>query len=511
MPGADAGRGASRVPGDLGVPGRSGGPDGGPDGGRDRGRDAPDAVVVGGGVAGLVAARDLARAGLRVTVLDAAAAPGGAVVRHTVAGIDLDAGAESFATRGGAVAALAAELGLGDAVVAPAPLGAWVQLPSGPATLPRAGLLGVPADPWAPDVRRTLGALGALRASADRVLPARVGAAAGTTLGDLVRTRMGPRVLDRLVAPVVGGVHAADPRDLDARAVAPGLLPALAEHGSLAAAVTALRALAPAGAAVNGLVGGMHRLVDALAADLAAHGGVVRPGVRVTGLHRAGAGWEVRWAGGSVTAPRVVLATPAVGTPGLLEPALPGLAGVRTDPGADVVLVTLVVDAPALDAAPRGTGVLVAAAAQGAGPGRVGAKALTHATAKWPWLAARAGTGRHVLRLSYGRAGAATDAPGAAAVARLDEAAATALAVRDAGVLLGVPLDPAAVVGTARVRWSQSLPQPSARHRAAADAVRAGVDRLPGVEATGAWLAGNGLAAVVPHARAAAREAAGGA
>ena len=47
--------------------------------------------------------------------------------------------------------------------------------------------------------------------------------------------------------------------------------------------------------------------------------------------------------------------------------------------------------------------------APGSTPGAVRAKALTHATAKWPWLARRvrdaAGPGWHVVRLSYGRIG----------------------------------------------------------------------------------------------------------
>ena len=61
-----------------------------------------------------------------------------------------------------------------------------------------------------------------------------------------------------------------------------------------------------------------------------------------------------------------------------------------------IVLATLVVDSAELDAAPRGTGLLVAPGASG-----IRAKALTHATAKWAWLAEAAGPHRHVLRLSY--------------------------------------------------------------------------------------------------------------
>lgn len=72
--------------------------------------------VVGGGVAGLVLAHDLARAGIPVTVLEASGRLGGQIERVELAGRRLDVGAESFATRGGAVAQLAADLGLTAAI-----------------------------------------------------------------------------------------------------------------------------------------------------------------------------------------------------------------------------------------------------------------------------------------------------------------------------------------------------------------------------------------------------------
>ena len=476
------------------------------------------AVVVGGGIAGLVAARELALTGLRPLVLEAWSAPGGAVGRHTVAGLELDAGAESFATRGGTVATLLTELGLGPAIAAPSGAGAWVQLPTGPGTLPRTGLLGIPAHPWARDVRATIGLVGALRASADRWLPAARGTVrrdgTAASLGELVATRMGRRVLHRLVTPVVSGVHAADPGELDVDAVAPGLRAALAAHGSLGAAVASMRTLAPAGAAVAGLTGGMFTLVDALAADLVTRGGRLETRASVIAIEREDPAvpgkpgqWSVRVAASASQAERVlrtgrlVLALPGPAAADLLAPHVPGLARVRPDPGADVVLATLVLDAPTLDAAPRGTGVLVA-------PGVIGvrARALTHATAKWAWLAAAAGPGRHVLRLSYGHALGPEGSAGAEPdVARLSLPELTALALRDAAALLGVRLTASQVVDSARVRWSQSLPQPSPAHRATVATARSGAGVLIGLEVCGSWLAGNGLAAVVADARAAGR------
>ena len=473
--------------------------------------DPLDAIVVGGGIAGLVAARELAVLGLRPLVLDGWSAVGGAVGRHTVAGLELDAGADSFATRDGIVAELATELGLGSAIVAPSGRGAWVQLPTGAGTLPRTGVLGIPAHPWARDVRGTIGLLGALRASADRLLPAAYGTLTsdGTpaSLGALVARRMGPRVLDRLVGPVVSGVHAADPNELDLDTVAPGLRAALAARGSLGAAVASMRALAPAGSAVAGLAGGMHGIIDALAADVVARGGRIETGARVTALACAGAPWSVTVAGAAahsgtpptsdrvLHARRLVLALPGPAATDLLAPLLPDLTE-RPEAGADVVLATLVLAAPALDAAPRGTGVLVAPGVEG-----VRAKALTHATAKWAWLATAAGPGRHVLRLSYGPAAGRSD------VAKLDLEELTTLALRDASTLLGVPLERSQVVGAARVRWSQSLPKPSPAHRAAVAAARGGASTLPGLAVCGSWVAGNGLAAVVAQARAVVRPA----
>ncbi len=431
-----------------------------------------DAVVVGGGVAGLVAAHELARAGRRTLVLEERDVPGGAVRAHTVGGLRLDAGAESYATRGGTVAALLDELDLAAAIRTPEPLGSWVHLPHGDGPLPRTGLLGIPADPWAADVRRTLGLVGSARASLDLVLPARD----ATSLGDLVRRRMGARVLDRLVRPVVGGVHAADPDDLAVDAVSPGLPAALArERGSLARAVRSLRAAAPAGSAVQGLDGGMHVLVDRLVTRIEALGGQVRTGVRVDAITPGHVGGE--------RTERVVVATPAAVD-------LLGLATGRPDPGAQVTLVTLVLDAPALDAAPRGTGVLVAREATD-----VSAKALTHATAKWGWLARAAGPGRHVVRLSYGRG----DEGGAGSAPDLDTA------LRDASTLLGTRLVRDQLLDHATVRWTQALPRPSAAHQRVVADVRAEVAARPGVAVCGAWVAGNGLASVVPDAVAAAR------
>jgi oxygen-dependent protoporphyrinogen oxidase len=430
-----------------------------------------DVVVVGGGVAGLVAARDLALAGRSVVVLEGGPRVGGEVARHTVAGIDLDAGAESFATKGGTVAAFLAELGLGDDVVLPDPRGAWVQHGAGEAfPLPRTGLLGVPGDLGAADVVAVIGAEAAAEAARLDAAPAAVGADE-LMVGPFVRARMGSAVLDRLVAPIIGGVHSVHPDALPVDRVAPRLRRALQEEGSLAAAVRSVRALAPAGSAVAGLRGGMARLVDALVADLGRLGVRVRLDSPVVAVDARSATLAT---GERLVAEHVLL---AVG-----DGAARALAGRRAPEPGLITLATIVLRDDRLDAGPRGTGVLVA-------PGAVGvrAKALTHGTVKWPWLAEAAG-GRHVLRLSY-------DSPVVDAATPDGELRRVALA--DASTLLGVDLDERSVEGTARVVWDAPLPQ---------EAPDASPSPLDDVVRVGGAVAGRGLAAVIARSRRAAAE-----
>ncbi|MET3949600.1 protoporphyrinogen oxidase [Arthrobacter sp. UYEF36] len=473
----------------------------------DRDTAAPTAVVVGGGISGLLAARELARAGVRTTVLEASGAWGGCVGSHVVAGLTLDSGAESFATRSSAVADLAAELDLAGMIVAPQPGGAWVQLPDGPRELPRTGVLGIPANPWDPEVRRTLGLLGSLRASLDKLLPASLGTRAeATSVSALVRARMGRRVLQRLVAPVVGGVHSADPDVLDIDMVAPGLRAGIRDHGSLAAAVGAQRRGTPAGgaavpgaassgvqkagSAVAGLRGGMHTLIPALLSDLRSLGVTLLGGTRAGAVERTADGWRVSAGGTAYDAGLLVVAVEGPAAIELLAGALPELAGRRPEPGPDVSLVTLVVDLPRLDARPRGTGILVAPQSPG-----VQAKALTHATAKWEWLAAQTGPGTHVVRLSYGRGDTrhgATVRPEPGTDSELFEAA-----LNDASMLLSVPVTAGDVVDWDVVRWGGALPFASLGHKRRVADVRSICAADGTLAVVGGWLSGNGLAAIV--------------
>ena len=409
-----------------------------------------DVAVVGAGIGGLVAARELARAGLSVELFEAAEVVGGLVGATRMGDTAVDSGPESFATRGGAVGELVDELGL--TRVDAADLGSWLVFDDGAAPSPAGALMGIPADVTAADVVRVIGAEASQRALRDLELPARAGTASGT-LGELVRERLGESVLDRLVDPIVSGVYSARADDLSVARVSPKLLDALAEHGSLQAAVRAVRggSAARPGALVQGIDGGMHRLAEALAADFERLGGRLRLGHRVADL----TGLDAR---------AVVVATPDWASEAR---------------GAEVELVTLAFEAGAIDGAPRGTGALVAPSASS-----ITAKAMTHSSAKWPWLSASAPQ-LDIVRLSYGRLNQAPP------TSCLDDEATVALARSDAERILG-----------------QSLPTPVfAGRRALRQPPAPGTVQPPeGVHAVGSWVAGTGLASVVPASIAVAKE-----
>lgn len=461
------------------------------------------ALVVGGGVAGLVAARDMAAAGLRVTLVEARPQFGGAVGSHLVNNTVLDSGAESFATRTDDVSALISELGLSHRVCTPDQAGSWVYLPDGPRPSERSGVLGIPGDLDTPGLRQTLGRYGWWRATQDLKRPARIGAQA-TTVGGLVRARMGSAVVDKLVAPFTLGVHSLHPDDLDIDAVAPALRNMLRRTGSLTAAAAALREATPAGQNVASLTGGMNTLTEALVRDLTRRGVKLVAGYDVLALDRdpRREGWMVLQrqpeSGDKTAIARGELLVMAAGGNSairLLSGANPDFSQLQPEPSPRVALATLVVRNSALDAAPRGTGILVSPDVK-----HVRAKAMTHSTAKWKWLRDALPAGDHVLRLSYGSGGRQSQNTDPELTLSDDQL--VTLALRDASTLLGVRLRPKELIDADVVRWEQTLTRPSVGHSERVLKVREKAADLPSTVAVGAWLAGTGLAAVVADTRA---------
>ncbi|GAA4474496.1 protoporphyrinogen oxidase [Enteractinococcus fodinae] len=461
-------------------------------------------VVVGAGYAGLVAAYTAVQAGHSVTVLEAAPTAGGAIQPLTFdlpeGPLTVDAGAEAYAARSQQVEELIAELGLGEDLVTPDPAGSWLYLPEvGAVPAPKVGMWGIPGHPSAPEVIQALGPAGAARAAQELAMPMhnwalRRAAGEPITVGELVVDRFGTAVLNRLVAPVVAGVHSADPYDVDIETIAPGLIDAAIQHDSVALAIAERRAAAPPGAAVKTLAGGMHRLVAALVEYLQDRA-QVRFNTEVTALAADGPA-VLTAAGERITADRIVVAINGPSAFDLMAPV--AQLTDRPELGAGVALVALVVDDPRLNDHPRGTGMLVSPAAT-----TVAAKAATHVTAKWDW-ARQAATAqadhRHVLRLSYGRI---TDpADGSAPGHDTADAQLFDLALSDAAAMFGLKQAQLAeaVVAQQVIRWREAMPLTTPENAQRLKAMTQAARATDWLHVTGAWFAGTGLAAITKHA-----------
>ncbi|MET0735637.1 MAG: FAD-dependent oxidoreductase [Microbacterium sp.] len=447
-------------------------------------------AIVGAGIAGLVAALECAKVGLQVTVIEEAETLGGAIRLAEISGVTLDVGADGWSTAGGHVRGLVDELGLADAVTPETPRGAWVTgIPSGAAPLPAGTLLGIPANPWDPAVRRVIGWRGVWRAYLDRLRPP-LTIGQERNLDKLVRGRMGDLVADLLVAPLSVGRHGLAPAEVDVDLAAPGLSTALTRTGSLSGAVAQLSG--DAAPTYETLEGGMGLLVEALRSRLEVLGADVIAGSRVRGLVAvpgARPTWEVLHgrdpdaADERVVADDVIVAVPEREARRLLAAHVEGL---EVEPRSESTLeiVTLLVHAPGLDDHPRGSAVYPV-------PGTHTTSAVVHTSARWPWLSDRLGPGRHVVRIVLRGEGSAGRTPRAA------DQQLIALAEAEASALLGVPL----TVEGARVdRFAAAPPRAALGQVTMAQAVRTAVRSTPGLAVTGAWISGSGLAQVVPDA-----------
>ncbi|WP_022871159.1 protoporphyrinogen/coproporphyrinogen oxidase [Yaniella halotolerans] len=466
-------------------------------------------VIVGAGMAGLIAGYSAIKAGHTVTVLEASGRPGGAVQAEHLelpeGVLAVDAGAEAYAARSTVLDELLKDLGLADDIVTPNPAGSWMYLPDvGAVPAPRVGMWGIPGDPTAQEVVAALGVDGAARAAQDLHTPMdlwakRRAAGAAITVGELVADRFGPVVVERLVAPVVAGVHSADPYDVDIDKIAPGLVDKAIEQGSVAKAIADLRAAAPPGAAVKSVRGGMQQLVNALVTFVQARG-QLEYGAKAIALDME-TRTVVTETRQRVQGDHIVLAVDAPTVHDLLatSTALPQRAELPAQPalGAGVALVIMAVDCNALDAQPRGTGILVSPNVTD-----VAAKAATHVTAKWQWArddAQELKKHRHIVRLSYGRVTDSAD--GSAPGHDTAEQELLRLARKDLSRMFDVAEEDIGdnLAQVAIIRWRTSMPLTTPENSRRIAGLQEAVQDIDGLHLTGAWFAGTGLAAIAHH------------
>jgi oxygen-dependent protoporphyrinogen oxidase len=452
-------------------------------------------AIIGGGMAGLAAAvrlRDLTPPGTELIVYEQSGALGGKLRTGKLGGVTAERGAESFvmsAPDGSESAALALvrRLGLEGALRHPEAVPAALAVGGDLARIPGGTLIGVPGD---------LAQVGSVaRPATDRDHDeGRPLLAAGedVAVGELVRSRYGDEVVDRLVDPLLGGIYAGRADRLSLAVTIPQLARTARVEHTLQAAVRSAQSeaaarRAPGRPVFGALDGGMSGLVAAAAA---ASGARISLGLPVREVTRTRDGWRLVL--GPTPAPQVdvvdavVLAVPARAAAKLLTGVTPEASeAIGVLDYASVALVGMAF--PAGTQLPELSGFLV--------PPSEGTlvKAATFVTRKWGHLA---GAGDPVLvRASLGRAGEAERL-------QFDDGVLLERAHRELGELIGRELP--APEETFLQRWGGGLPQYTPGHLDRVALVREALP--PGLAVAGASVDGVGIPACVASGERAAED-----
>jgi len=263
-----------------------------------------DVVVVGAGISGLTTAYWLARAGLRVAVLEASERIGGAITTKIDGDWIFELGPNTVIESNHAVTELVDSCGLGGEKLEASSAakkrflckhGRLNPLPGGPFSFLTTPLFSFSAklrllrEPWIPRPASEL----------------------DETIAAFVRRRLGESFLENAVGPFVSGVYAGDPERLSVRWATPKIAALERDHGSLIRGAFAKKKGLASGGAPAGKMISFWQGLQILPARLAEIVGDVRTGVEVRKILRGENGPVVLTADGRIHARRVVLAVPA--------------------------------------------------------------------------------------------------------------------------------------------------------------------------------------------------------
>jgi oxygen-dependent protoporphyrinogen oxidase len=285
-------------------------------------------AIVGGGVAGLTAAYELARlarggAAVQAVLLEASTRLGGIVETVREGGFVIECGPDAWVTEKPWARELTMELGLQDEVI---PSNderrkTYVLIDKRLQAMPDGMRMMVPVDFEALDASEMFSAE-AKRAYHDEVGRAdelRTDAPAGDeSVAEFVRRHFGDEVLEKIGAPLLSGVFGGNVATLSVRAVMAPFVAMEREHGSLVAALQARTASAKAEPVFTTLRSGLGTLVDRMIATIPEDW--IRLGAKVEYVSHEDEGWLIGTARGVERFDAVMMAAPVDVARTLLEP-----------------------------------------------------------------------------------------------------------------------------------------------------------------------------------------------
>jgi protoporphyrinogen/coproporphyrinogen III oxidase len=424
-------------------------------------------VVVGGGIAGLAAARMLEALVPEsdIVLFERSDRVGGALRTEHAHGFLLECGPDSFLSRKPRGIGLCEELGLGDALIGRRPENArsFVRLDDELHPLPE-GLTGlVPTDLAALERTTLLSTEGQRRLAEEADLPPEP-PGEDESIASFVTRRLGREAYERLVEPLTTGIYGGDGERLSLQATFPQLRALELEHGSLLRGLRAQPTPRTTTPPFLSLRSGMETLARAVA------GGLGRTSIRLdAAVVSVRSGYAVEIEGREVVqADGVVLATPAFAAAELVSGLDHELAADLGEiPYAGSAIVTLGYRRDEVPHPLDGYGYVVPRSESS------NVLACTWSSSKWE---GRAPDGRVLLRVFAGSEDLADD-----------ELVALA---RDEVTLLGIRAEP---VLTRSDRWPRGMPQYVLGHPERLERIDAALSNHPGLALAGAAYRGVGI------------------
>ena len=433
----------------------------------------PHIAVIGGGVSGLMCARTLSRQGARVTLFEASEKIGGQIKNISIQGQLIDVGAEAIHLSAPGMQSLLEELGLAESLIHSNPGMAWLWGKNGLRPLPS----GVgPSGPrrLLPVLRARVLTLGGLmRAGLEPIIP-RTKINGDIAVGTFLQKRFGREVVDRLLDPILGSLHAGNVYKLSLKAVAPELAKVADSGRSIMMSRKGKKTGAPMSFATwpDGLTSLATHLLDDT--DV-----TVRADSPVTSIiFKSNTSYELQFKTGSpMTVDGLVLAVPARIAAVLLQTLSPEAGALlKKIRYASVATTILVFPKSELNdiSALSGTGLLVPSS-----KARI-LKAATFLTRKWPHLAV---SPFFFLRLSSGRIDEQY-------IDGLDDSALVARLRSDLKDATGITASP---TNYHVQRWPDALPQLEVKHMELIADVRKKLNEHPAIALAGASYDGIGI------------------
>jgi oxygen-dependent protoporphyrinogen oxidase len=451
-------------------------------------------AIIGGGVAGLAAAYELARlarhgASVQGVLFEASTRLGGIVETVREGGFVIECGPDAWVTEKPWARELAEELGLGDEVMASNDAGrkTYVLIDRKLRAMPDGMRMMVPADLDALDGSELFSAEAkqAYRDEAGRAEELRTNAPnEDESVADFVRRHFGDEVVEKIGTPLLSGVFGGDATKLSVRAVMAPFVAMEREEGSLVAALQSRAVAAKPSPVFTTLRSGIGTLMDRMIAAIPQDW--VRLAAEVRFVSYEDEGWLVGTARGVERFDAVMMAAPINVAGSLLGPVDEQVAHLMEMEASSAVVVGFGFADAASFTVPAGFGFLVP-------PGSDNLLlACTFVDQKFD---DRVPQGGRLLRAFFG-------GKAAERMMRCGNDETAAVARMELARILGPLPEPQMTVVR---RWPRSLPQYGIGHLVRMKELDERVGALDGLWLLGNGYRGVGLPDLIRDARAAAR------